>query len=120
MSAKKNQAVVPSIAISSVHTLNVYLDANTKDTDRKFSRNLKNTSKKTCQWSLLKMTTFCLHTAPQTSLAQSSIDLSWPGEFLSSSSQSQPSASRGFSASGHRHVPLAPTTIYSSTDRDLG
>ncbi len=36
-----------SIAISSVHTSNIYLDANTKDIDTKFSRNLENTSKKT-------------------------------------------------------------------------
>ncbi len=40
------------IAIGSVHTSNIYFDANTKDIDTKFSRNLKSTSKETIQWYL--------------------------------------------------------------------
>ncbi len=53
---------IRSTARSSIHTSKIYLDANTKDMDTKFSRNLKNTSKKTFQQSLLKMTAVCLHT----------------------------------------------------------
>ncbi len=50
----------------SICTLNIYLDANTKYIDTKFLSNLKSPSKKTFQWSLLKMTTFCLHKGLQT------------------------------------------------------
>ncbi len=50
---------VPSLAISSVHTSTIYLEANTKDIDIKFSRNLEKLQKKTFQVLLLKMTTFC-------------------------------------------------------------
>ncbi len=37
---------IPNIAISSACTSNIYLEANTKGTDKKFSRNLQNTIKK--------------------------------------------------------------------------
>ncbi len=46
-----------SIVTSFVCTSNIYLDTNTKDIYTKFSRNLKNTSKETFRWSVLKMTT---------------------------------------------------------------
>ncbi len=52
--------------LSLVPTLNIYFNTNTIDIDTKFSRNLKNTSKKKFQLALLKMTTFCLHPASQT------------------------------------------------------
>ncbi len=54
---------ISGIAVSSVHTSNIYLA--TKVIATKFSRNLKNISKKIFQWFLLKMTTFCLHTPLQ-------------------------------------------------------
>ncbi len=58
----KNDILTVIAALSSVRTSNIYLDA--KDGDTK--RNFKNTSKMAFQWSLLKTTAFCLHTAPQT------------------------------------------------------
>ncbi len=74
------------------------------------------------QWSLLKMT-------DRLSLAYSTTNIwvshrlileSWPREFLSLPSQSQPSVSRDFGAPRRRHIPPALTTIYSPMDWGLG
>ncbi len=60
------------------------------------------------------------HSTANVQASHQSIHKLWPGEFLSLPSQSQPSVSWDFGASRHRHVPPAPTTIYSPMDWGLG
>ncbi len=85
-----------------------------------FWRNLKNTSKKTFQLLLLKMTTFCLHTATNIQASHRSIHKSWSGNFSHrlhnhSLQRVQNSVPRGYS-----NIPLLPTTIYRIKDWGLG